>query len=246
MADSRVGMKRAAIRRRCRRSQVGVVSLPDAIVFLVDVDNTLLNNDHIQDDLRQHLERMFGAACRDRYWAILEDLMTELGYRDYLGALQRYRVEHPKIFICCRCHRAWWTIPSRTVSIPASLDVLERVPRVGKNRNSVRRRCGLPAAQGRTLRHCGSGEGTRSHLHPQGSSHWMMSNDVTRRSITSWWMTSFASLRRVKTDLGRSRDHGIPATGPLRPRPGGAGEVSGGRHERRAHWGLYLTMTSTP
>src|SRR6202023_4262458 len=68
---------------------------PESTVFLVDVDNTLLDNDHIQADLKRHLEREFGAACRDRYWAILEDLFTELGYRDYLGALQRYRVEHP-------------------------------------------------------------------------------------------------------------------------------------------------------
>ena len=69
---------------------------PDQTVFLVDVDNTLLDNDRIQADLRRHLEREFGVACRDRYWAILEQLFTDLGYRDYLGALQRYRVEHPK------------------------------------------------------------------------------------------------------------------------------------------------------
>src|SRR4026207_1895887 len=65
------------------------------VVFLVDVDNTLLDNDRIQDDLQRHLEREFGAASRDRYWAILEALFVELGYRDYLGALQRYRTEHP-------------------------------------------------------------------------------------------------------------------------------------------------------
>jgi FMN phosphatase YigB (HAD superfamily) len=65
------------------------------LVFLVDVDNTLLDNDQIQNDLREHLEREFGAACRERYWRILEALFEELGYRDYLGALQRYRIEHP-------------------------------------------------------------------------------------------------------------------------------------------------------
>src|SRR6201986_5691697 len=68
----------------------------ETTVFLVDVDNTLLDNDRIQADLKRHLEREFGAATRDRYWAILEALFTELGYRDYLGALQRYRVEHPR------------------------------------------------------------------------------------------------------------------------------------------------------
>ena len=63
------------------------------LVFLLDVDNTLLDNDRVQDDLRDHLEREFGAASRDRYWAIFEALRTELGYADYLGALQRYRME---------------------------------------------------------------------------------------------------------------------------------------------------------
>ena len=65
----------------------------DDVVFLLDVDNTLLDNDRVQDDLRNHLEREFGAASRDRYWAIFEALRTELGYADYLGALQRYRCQ---------------------------------------------------------------------------------------------------------------------------------------------------------
>jgi FMN phosphatase YigB (HAD superfamily) len=64
----------------------------DNVVFLLDVDNTLLNNDRVQDDLRNHLEGEFGAASRDRYWAIFEALRVELGYADYLGALQRYRL----------------------------------------------------------------------------------------------------------------------------------------------------------
>jgi FMN phosphatase YigB (HAD superfamily) len=63
-------------------------------VFLFDVDNTLLDNDAVQDDLGDHLEREFGRATRDRYWAIFEALRAELGYADYLGALQRYRMEH--------------------------------------------------------------------------------------------------------------------------------------------------------
>ena len=68
---------------------------PLPIVFLVDVDNTLVDNDGIQQDLKDHLEQTYGVAARDRYWTILEDLMQELGYRDYIGALQRFRVEHP-------------------------------------------------------------------------------------------------------------------------------------------------------
>jgi FMN phosphatase YigB (HAD superfamily) len=67
----------------------------DRVVFLLDVDNTLLNNDGVVDDLRTHLEKQFGTAARDRYFAIFEDLRKELGYADYLGALQRYRIENP-------------------------------------------------------------------------------------------------------------------------------------------------------
>ncbi|HWW20569.1 MAG TPA: hypothetical protein VNZ06_07170, partial [Steroidobacteraceae bacterium] len=61
----------------------------------LDVDNTLLDNDAVHRDLSDHLERQFGAASRDRYWAIFETLRGELGYADYLGALQRYRCEAP-------------------------------------------------------------------------------------------------------------------------------------------------------
>jgi FMN phosphatase YigB (HAD superfamily) len=61
-------------------------------VFLLDVDNTLLDNDRIVDDLDDHLRREFGLECRDRYWTIFEALRVELGYADYLGALQRYRL----------------------------------------------------------------------------------------------------------------------------------------------------------
>jgi len=64
----------------------------DEMVFLLDVDNTLLDNDRIQDDLRAHLASEFGPGNRDRYWKILEALRNELGYADYLGALQRYRL----------------------------------------------------------------------------------------------------------------------------------------------------------
>jgi FMN phosphatase YigB (HAD superfamily) len=66
----------------------------EGVVFLVDCDNTLLDNDRVQDDLRDHLEREFGPVSRDRYWTIFEQLRRELEYADYLGALQRYRLEH--------------------------------------------------------------------------------------------------------------------------------------------------------
>ena len=66
---------------------------PPSIVFLFDVDNTLLDNDGVQADLSEHLQRTYGAATRDRYWTLFEELRSELGYADYLGALERYRLE---------------------------------------------------------------------------------------------------------------------------------------------------------
>ena len=95
-------------------------------VFLVDVDNTLIDNDRIQNDLKRHLEREFGAACRDRYWTILEQLFTDLGYRDYLGALQRYRVEHPQDIHLLSMSSYLVDYPFANRLYPASLDVLER------------------------------------------------------------------------------------------------------------------------
>jgi FMN phosphatase YigB (HAD superfamily) len=69
------------------------MSTPADVVILFDVDDTLLDNDAVQEDLSAHLERTLGAAGRDRYWAIFEALRSELGYADYLGTLQRYRLE---------------------------------------------------------------------------------------------------------------------------------------------------------
>jgi len=65
-------------------------------VFLLDVDNTLLDNDAIVEDLRRYLITAFGEECERRYWEIFEELRRELGYADYLGALQRYRIERPR------------------------------------------------------------------------------------------------------------------------------------------------------
>jgi FMN phosphatase YigB (HAD superfamily) len=68
----------------------------DDVVYLIDVDNTLLDNDSVIEDLKRHLLRTFGPVREQRYWAIFEELRQELGYADYLGALQRYRVENPR------------------------------------------------------------------------------------------------------------------------------------------------------
>src|SRR3712207_9162419 len=63
------------------------------LVSLLDVDDTVYDNDQVEADLKRHLQHMFGTAARDRYWAIYEQLRAEEGYADYLGALERFRLE---------------------------------------------------------------------------------------------------------------------------------------------------------
>lgn len=103
------------------------MSTPWPVVFLVDVDNTLFDNDAFQADVRQHLEREFGAECRDRYWAIQEDLFATLGYRDYLGALQRYRVEHPQDLQLLSMSSFMVDYPFASLLYPGAVDVLARL-----------------------------------------------------------------------------------------------------------------------
>ena len=101
------------------------------IVFLVDVDNTLLDNDGLQQDLKDHLENVFGVPARERYWRILEDLFSELGYRDYIGALQRYRVEHPRDVELLSMSSFLMDYPFADRLFPSALEVLKRLRSVG-------------------------------------------------------------------------------------------------------------------
>ena len=100
---------------------------PHPIVFLVDVDNTLVDNDGIQQDLKDHLEQTYGVAARDRYWKILEDLMVELGYRDYIGALQNFRVEHPREIELLAMSSYLMDYPFSERVYPNALEVLKRL-----------------------------------------------------------------------------------------------------------------------
>ena len=97
-----------------------------AVVFLVDVDNTLLDNDRIAADLKRHLEREVGHERQERYWVLFEELRAELGYADYLGALQRYRIEYPRDphVLTVSSFLVNYAFANRLY--PNSLDVLER------------------------------------------------------------------------------------------------------------------------
>jgi FMN phosphatase YigB (HAD superfamily) len=107
------------------------MTLPHPFVFLVDVDNTLLDNDRIQLDLKDHLERTFGPASRERYWRIQEDLFAEVGYRDYLGALQRSRAEHPNQVELLSMSSFLMDYPFADRLFPAALEVLKWLRSLG-------------------------------------------------------------------------------------------------------------------
>src|SRR6266699_4219753 len=97
------------------------------IVFLFDVDNTLLDNDRVTDDLKRHLEKEVGPERAQRYWAIFEQLRQELGYADYLGALQRYRIENPRDPRLLTVSHFLVNYPFANRLYPNALDAIEHV-----------------------------------------------------------------------------------------------------------------------
>jgi len=101
------------------------------LVFLVDVDNTLLDNDALVEDLMQHIERECGATSRDRYAQILEQVRSRLGYVDYLGALQQYRAEHVDDLRLLEISTFLIEYPFASRLYPAALEVLARLRSLG-------------------------------------------------------------------------------------------------------------------
>jgi FMN phosphatase YigB (HAD superfamily) len=101
-------------------------------VILFDVDNTLLDNDRVTKDLSKFLEKEVGSERKERYWAIFEELRAQLGYADYLGALQRYRIENP-----CESHVLMVShflinYPFANRLYPNSLDAIDYAKEVGR------------------------------------------------------------------------------------------------------------------
>jgi FMN phosphatase YigB (HAD superfamily) len=104
----------------------------DDVIFLFDVDNTLLDNDRIQQDLREHLEASYGHEARERYWAIFDQLWAELGYADYIGALERYRSEKPHDPSLLRMSSWLLDYPFAERLYPGALDAVSHVRRWGR------------------------------------------------------------------------------------------------------------------
>lgn len=104
----------------------------DNLVFLFDVDNTLLDNDRVTADLQRYLEKEVGHDRQKHYWEFFEQLRAELGYADYLGALQRYRLEYPRDPGLLTVSHFLVNYPFATRLYPDSLDAVEHVKQWGK------------------------------------------------------------------------------------------------------------------
>jgi FMN phosphatase YigB (HAD superfamily) len=107
------------------------MTAPNKVVFLFDVDNTLLDNDRVTADLRRHLETTVGDEGSRSYWKIFEQLRSELGYADYLGALQRFRSENPHDPSLLTVSRFLIDYPFANRMFPHALDVIELVKQWG-------------------------------------------------------------------------------------------------------------------
>lgn len=101
------------------------------IVFLVDVDNTLVDNDRVAADLKRYLAAEVGRERQQRYWVLFEELRKELGYADYLGALQRYRVENPRDPHLLTVSLYLTEYPFANRLYPNSLDAIDHLKRWG-------------------------------------------------------------------------------------------------------------------
>jgi len=105
--------------------------MPDRVAFLVDVDNTLLDHDGAQQDYLKEIRRTVSARAAERYWQIFEDLQRDVGYADYLGALQRYRIEDlhdPKLLSVSSYLLDY---PFRNRLYPGSLEVIRHLRGLG-------------------------------------------------------------------------------------------------------------------
>ena len=104
---------------------------PSPVVFLFDVDNTLLDNDRVTADLKEYLEDEVGREGAQSYWELFEQLRSELGYADYLGALQRYRLAHPHEPHLLAVSRFLIDYPFQDRLFPGALAVVARVKQWG-------------------------------------------------------------------------------------------------------------------
>ena len=185
-------------------------------MFLLDVNNTLLDNDRIVEDLKDHLTQAFGVDRQQRYWAIFEKHREELGYADYLGALQRYRAENPRDphFLCTSYYLLDYPFANRL--FPGSLDVIEQLGNWGPTvilsdgdvvfqPRKVEQSGLYKAVEGRVLIYIHKEQNLDDVEKRYPAEHYVLVNDKLR------------ILTAVKKVWGTQLDDCLPAAGALCP-----------------------------
>jgi len=196
-------------------------------VFLIDVDNTLLDNDAVIADLRQHLVDVIGTECERRYWEIFEQLRNELGYADYLGALQRYRIERPREAQVLQISLYLLRYPFANRLYPARSNLLRQLHARGR---PVILTDGDVVFQPRKIERAGlwgavDGE-VLIYIHKEE-----MLDDVERRYRLGGTLMIDDKIRILAAMKAVWRDRlttGLRPAGPLCERRGARGEVPGG------------------
>ena len=204
------------------------------VVFMFDVDHTLLDNDRVIADLRTYLRSEVGPARARAYWSIFERLRTRLGYADYLGALQRYRIEYPHELRLLAVSRFLINYPFANRLFPNSLDVIEHVKQWGAA-VSHRRRCRLPTPQSGPLRTLRSGQWARADLRAQGARIGRRGSSVSGGSLCNCGRQG-SYPGGHKENLGSAGDNGLREAGTLRSGSKDLGIPLTSRRKHRAHW----------
>jgi FMN phosphatase YigB (HAD superfamily) len=197
------------------------------VVSLFDVDNTLLDNDAVIEDLMRHLEREVGHERQQRYWTIFEQLRTELGYADYLGALQRYRIEYTRDPHLVTVSHFLVNYPFASRLYPNARDVVEHFKQWGPvvilsdgdvvfQPHKVERSGLCDAVEGNVLIYIHKERELDDVEQRYPAEHYVLVDDKLRilGAIKQIWET------RVTT--------GLSASGTLCSRPGSAGDLSAG------------------
>jgi FMN phosphatase YigB (HAD superfamily) len=205
------------------------------VVFLLDVDNTLLDNDRIIADLKAHLTQAFGAERQERYWAIFEKLRLELGYADYLGALQRYRAENPRDPHFLQFSDYLLDYPFADRLFPGALEVIARLHTWGPTiilsdgdvvfqPRKIERSGLFKAVAGRVLIYIHKERELADVEKHYSARHYVLVDDKLR------------ILTAVKKVWGGTFDDRFSASGTLRLRPQGPRHVSPRGHCHRIYW----------
>ena len=209
--------------------------MPDnKTVFLFDVDNTLLDNDHVTADLKRHLQSHVGLERSQRYWQRFEEIRTELGYADYLGALQRYRFDYPHDPNLLTVSYFLMGYPFANRLFPNSVDAVQHVGAVGAAGDSVGRRRCFSAAQSLSLGTLRAVRRQRADLRSQGTGTGRRGAALSGRSLCAGGRQA-ANPARHQGDLEIARHHGICAAGTLCARSRNFQEVSARGHQRRTN-----------